>query len=130
MYCDLTLDVGQIQSIMHQVFLDCCRNDRAKREIAGLGVAMTAEASTSHDCGKQGPYARSYVKSKRKNRTKSSGAREAERQKRYLKQAGSKSTAGQNRYSVHKNTSHNGEEYNKRKKAHLRQQGRAADRFV
>ena len=76
MYCDLTLDVGQIQSIMHQVFLDCCRNDRAKREIAGLGVAMTAEASTSHDCGKQGPYARSYVKSKRKNRTKYCGPHE------------------------------------------------------
>ena len=68
--CDLTVDVGQMQSITCQVFLDLSRSDRANREIAWFGVTVTTYTSTRHNCGKRGAYARNYVKSKRKNRTK------------------------------------------------------------
>ena len=59
MYRDPTFNIDYMQSTLRHLYLDdLFRNEGAKGVIVGRGIAMTAEKSTCHNCGKQRYYAR------------------------------------------------------------------------
>lgn len=57
---DPTFDTHQVRStaVRHGYLDDLFHDEGAEEGISGRGIAMTAEKSTCHNCGKQGPYAR------------------------------------------------------------------------
>lgn len=59
MHRDPTFDIEQMQSAMPHLYLDnLSRVDGTKGGIAGRGVTMATETSTSYKCGKKGHYPR------------------------------------------------------------------------